>query len=148
MNSITKELPQAIICDLDGTLALLNGRSPYDASTCEQDILNRPVADIVRRYLIDPNVRVFFVSGREDKYKRQTKNFIELHFKDISNLDYTLLMRKAGDYRKDAEIKKEIYDKYINKKYEVLFVLDDRDQVVKFWRSEGLTCLQVDYGNF
>ncbi|MFN4151839.1 MAG: AAA family ATPase, partial [Candidatus Sericytochromatia bacterium] len=27
-----KDLPKAIICDLDGTLAKLNGRNPYDAS--------------------------------------------------------------------------------------------------------------------
>jgi len=27
--------------------------------------------------------------------------------------------------------------------------MDDRDQVVKLWRDEiGLTCLQVDWGNF
>jgi hydroxymethylpyrimidine pyrophosphatase-like HAD family hydrolase len=148
MNSLQKVLPLAIICDLDGTLALLNGRSPYDASTCEQDVLNKPVADIVRRYLIDKDVKVFFVSGREDKFKRQTDSFISVHFKDIPELDYRLIMRKSGDYRKDSEIKKEIYDKYIRGKYDVLFVLDDRDQVVKYWRSEGLTCLQVDYGNF
>ncbi len=33
-------LPQAIICDLDGTLCLLNNRNPYDASHCDQDSLN------------------------------------------------------------------------------------------------------------
>jgi predicted kinase len=34
------ELPKALICDLDGTLAILNGRNPFDASTCEEDKLN------------------------------------------------------------------------------------------------------------
>src|SRR5512135_3110256 len=43
-------LPLAIICDLDGTLALLNGRSPYDASMCLDDGLNVPIAHIVRTY--------------------------------------------------------------------------------------------------
>jgi hypothetical protein len=43
-------LPLAIIYDLDGTLALLNGRSPYDASLCLDDGLNVSVAHIVRTY--------------------------------------------------------------------------------------------------
>ncbi|MBY0427167.1 MAG: AAA family ATPase, partial [Cytophagales bacterium] len=30
-----KSLPAAILCDLDGTLAILNGRSPYDPIACE-----------------------------------------------------------------------------------------------------------------
>lgn len=31
----------------------------------------------------------------------------------------------------------------------VKFVLDDRNQVVDMWRKDlGLTCLQVDYGDF
>ena len=57
-------------------------------------------------------------------------------------------MRKNGDFRKDFIIKKEIYEKFIKPKYEVLFVLEDRDQAVKMWREEGLTCLQVAPGNF
>ena len=32
--------------------------------------------------------------------------------------------------------------------YDVLCVLDDRDQVVRMWRHRGLTCLQVAPGNF
>ena len=30
----------------------------------------------------------------------------------------------------------------------VLLVLDDRDQVAKMWRDMGLTCFQVNYGDF
>ena len=38
--------------------------------------------------------------------------------------------------------------RFILDKYNVAFVLDDRDQVVRVWRDLGLTCLQVDYGDF
>src|SRR6218665_209089 len=34
------DLPKAIICDLDGTLALMNGRNPFDASKRDEDELN------------------------------------------------------------------------------------------------------------
>jgi len=37
-----KALPKAIICDIDGTLAIIEGRSPFDATLCEQDALNEP----------------------------------------------------------------------------------------------------------
>ncbi|MGH7203736.1 MAG: AAA family ATPase, partial [Candidatus Levyibacteriota bacterium] len=56
---------------------------------------------------------------------------------------------KEKDFRKDAVVKKELYETHISGKYEVLFVLDDRDQVVEMWRKDlGLPCFQVDYGNF
>jgi len=46
-------------------------------------------------------------------------------------------------------LKKELYDAHVKDKYDVLFVLDDRDQVVNMWRNElGLACFQVANGNF
>jgi hypothetical protein len=57
-------------------------------------------------------------------------------------------MRKTGDHRKDYVVKKEIHRKLIKPKYEVLFVLEDRNQAVNMWRQEGLTCLQVAPGDF
>lgn len=43
-------LPKALICDLDGTLALLNGRDPFNAEGCENDLLNTPVANTLNTY--------------------------------------------------------------------------------------------------
>jgi hypothetical protein len=139
-------LPKAIICDIDGTLALLGNRNRYDPTTGE-DILNDPIANILKVYdsqTVLP-VDLIIVTGREEKYREFTKNWLDAN--EISHYKQ-LYMRKNGDYRKDYIIKKEIYEKEIKGKYEVLFVLDDRDQVVKMWREEGLTCLQVAYGNF
>lgn len=45
-------------------------------------------------------------------------------------------------------MKKEIYEAEINGKYYVTAVYDDRDKVVKLWRSIGLFCCQVYYGDF
>jgi hypothetical protein len=57
-------------------------------------------------------------------------------------------MRKTDDFRKDSIIKEEIYQENIEGKYNVLCVLDDRNQVVDFWRAKGLTCFQVAPGDF
>ena len=59
-----------------------------------------------------------------------------------------LFMRPTGDTRKDSILKKEIYDNHIKGKYNVKYVLDDRDSVVEMWREQGLTCLQVAPGDF
>ena len=65
-----------------------------------------------------------------------------------TNDRWDLFMRPADVYNRDDEIKYQIYHDFIKDEYEVLFVLDDRNQVVDMWRDIGLTCLQVADGNF
>lgn len=156
-------LPEAVVCDLDGTLALIHNRSPYDASDCDlKDLPNTPVIETILAHY-KAGRKIIFCSGREDKYKPETIRFIEMwvrtsyvlpanSIKSETNvsapIEYQLHMRKTDDFRKDSIIKEEIYQNEIDGKYNVLLVLDDRDQVVEFWRSKGLTCFQVAPGNF
>lgn len=138
------ELPKAIICDLDGTLALMNGRSPFDASKCDEDLLNEPVANVLKNYK-KLGYQVLLVSGREDKFKAPTLRFLENHAIAFDDL----IMRKSSDSRKDSIIKTEIYNRFIKDRYFVEFVLDDRNQVVDTWRKDlKLPCFQVNYGDF
>lgn len=138
------ELPKAIICDLDGTLALMNGRNPFDASKCDQDELNEPVANVLRNYK-KLGYEILLVSGRKDRYKEPTLRFLEKHTIEFDDL----IMRKSQDNRKDSIIKTEIYNESIKDKYFVEFVLDDRNQVVDTWRKDlKLPCFQVYYGDF
>lgn len=149
------KLDKCIIVDLDGTLALHNGRNPFDYKKCYTDLVNTPVAELVRRYeyLYDSESmetdgesigRIIIISGREDFCKELTESWL------IDNkIPFDLIfMRETGDRRKDDIVKKEIYEREIKDKYFVEFVLDDRDQVVSMWRDLGLLCLQVYYGNF
>lgn len=138
---------KAIICDLDGTLALIGDRDPFNPKTLDADELNNPVANILEVYAHQKlfKIQIIFVTGRFEKYRKQTEGWLKKH--DITS--YLLFMRKDEDFRKDIVYKKEIYQTHIQKDYEVLFVLEDRDQTVKMWRQElGLTCLQVAYGAF
>ncbi len=136
-------LPTAIVCDLDGTLALLNGRNPYDASRCEEDLVNEPVADILRTYFLN-GYDILLASGRSEQHRPQTERWLQKH-----SIQYTALyMRPMGDVRKDAIIKREIYEQNMQGRCNIKFVLDDRNQVVDLWRSLGLTVLQVAEGDF
>ncbi len=143
-NQQNPDLPKAIICDLDGTLALMNGRNPFDAARCDHDLLNEPVGNLLRNYK-KLGYQIILVSGREELFKPQTLLFLEKH----AIVFDALIMRKSKDYRKDAVVKTEIYNEQIKDNYFIEFVLDDRNQVVDMWRKElGLPCFQVFYGDF
>ncbi len=137
-------LPKAIICDLDGTLALMDNRNPFDATHADEDGLNEAVANTLRLFSKE-GYQILLVSGREEKFREPTIRFLEKH-----NITYhQLWMRKSTDYRKDAIVKSEIFERLIQGKYYIEFVLDDRNQVVDMWRQElGLNCFQVNYGDF
>ena len=139
-------LPRAVICDLDGTLALIKGRSPYNCGECRGDAINHPVHLVLRSLIYDQGIIPLFVSGRNSGCREQTELWLAAagygRFLDM------LFMREEGDNRKDSEIKLELFNNHIRDNYYVELVLDDRDQVVQLWRSLGLPCFQVNYGNF
>lgn len=137
-------LPPAILCDLDGTLAIIKHRSPYDGKSAHLDLLNEPIADILRMYKANGNA-IIFMSGRNEDAREVTTTWLQTHNIEFDGLN----MRAEGDNRKDSIVKKEMFEKYVKDKYYVRFVLDDRDQVVNIWRLDlGLPCLQVNYGDF
>lgn len=131
------------IFDIDGTLAKMNGRSPYDYSKVHTDIPNHNIT-MINRLLAQSGLPIIIVSGRTDDCLVETIQWL-----DANAIKYNkVFMRASGDLRNDAVVKKEIYDNKIKDKYNVLAVFDDRNRVVDMWRSLGITCLQVDYGNF
>lgn len=145
------KLPHAIICDLDGTLAIHQDRSPFDYDRCDTDLADETIIHLLKRY---KPYHILFVSGREDSCMDKTKKWLKESFNEYSipitiDGEYNqLLMRKTGDNRKDYIVKKEIFENHIKDKYYIEFVLDDRDQVVNMWRRLGLKCFQVNFGNF
>lgn len=146
-------LSTAVICDLDGTLCLFGDKNPYERDF-ENDEINTPVWGVLSNEVhLCPGdeyleaTTLIFVSGRKEKYRNQTLQFFE-KYGLMDDKTCILLMRKDSDDRKDSIVKKEIYDEHIKGKYNIKYVLDDRNQVVELWRSLGLTCLQVADGDF
>lgn len=138
-----KHLPPAIICDIDGTLAHMAGRSPYDYTKVGEDTLDKTIAGLLMHmYYTDHTI--ILVSGRDASCELLTRAWLE-----ANHVVYDFLyMRAEGDTRDDRIVKKEIYDEKIAGQYYVEFVLDDRNRVVEMWREQGLKVLQVADGDF
>ena len=138
-------LPSCIICDLDGTLAIHNGRNPYDDSKIFTDKLNKNVKRILDTYDFI-GYTIIYLSGRNESARMNTENWLRNNYCTYEKSK--LLMRPDQDFRPDEIVKREIYERKIKDKFFVEFVLDDRDKVVRMWREIGLLCLQVYYGDF
>ena len=140
--------PDAIICDIDGTLASMVNRGPFEWKKVGQDEPIVPIINVLKHYWSedpgskDPTIILF--SGRDSSCRNETVEWLRKY--DIK-YDF-LYMRSEGDMRKDAIVKRELFDAHVRGVYNVLFVLDDRNQVVDMWRNLGLTCLQVAPGDF
>jgi predicted kinase len=141
----TPSTPKAIVVDIDGTVALHGDRNPYDTSRCHEDAPNEPVIEQVR-LAHDAGMAVLFTSGRDAGFRDVSSAWIDDHV--MQGRDFDLFMRPEGDTRNDAVVKLELFDEHIRDRFDVRWVLDDRDRVVEAWRSIGLPVMQVAPGNF
>lgn len=140
---LNANIPDAFICDIDGTVAIMHKRGPYDYAKVGQDKLNTPVASVVHA-LVASGLGVIYCSGRDDSCRGATLGWLTSNGLPAG----PLFMRRTGDHRKDFIVKQELFDQHIRYNFDVKLVLDDRSQVVKMWRRLGLTCLQVAEGEF
>lgn len=147
--------PEVVLCDVDGTIAdmgkgLPGRRGPYDWDRVGEDEPIEPIIKLVRilRLAGYPTV---FVSGRKEQCRQQTEMWLDTHvgWSQHGFLEPApLFMRADNDNRPDNEVKLDIYRQHILPTWRVLYVVDDRDQVVRMWRGLGLTVLQVADGAF
>lgn len=126
-------LPDAIIVDIDGTLATMaNGRGPFEwERVCEDDV-DLVVADIVEGLSLTHQIVV--VSGRDGICYDETERWLVRHGIPFD----MLIMRECDDRRKDSIVKEEIFWKHIAPNWNVKAVIDDRPQVVRMWYDIGV----------
>jgi predicted kinase len=137
-------LPDAILVDLDGTVALMGARGPYDSAKVHLDRPNAPVIRAVRA-MYEAGHTIIYCSGRPEQSREATRVWLDRHV----GVPYAALhMRKTGDSRKDSIVKREIFDRELRHAWHIVAVFDDRNQVVRMWRELGLTVFQVADGAF
>lgn len=138
------DLPEAILVDIDGTVALMGLRNPYDMSSVSADTPHQAVITAIRA-MHAAGHHIVFCSGRSDDARDDTVSWLAEH---VGVAYEALFMRATGDHRPDSEVKAEIFEREIRHRWRITAVFDDRNQVVRMWRSLGLTVFQVADGSF
>lgn len=141
---------EAIIVDIDGTLAhIADGRSPYDASRAMNDSLDDAVS-VVTAMMYNHGYKVIILTGRSEEHREVTEEWLKANNVEYDEL-YTRLATDVDEKGKkldDAIVKERLFRTHVEPRFNVKFVLDDRNRVVDMWRRIGLKCFQVNPGNF
>ena len=117
-------------------------RGPFEWHRVGEDIAHEDIVELYKLYQ-DRGYKMIILSGRDEVCKSETIKWLNIY---VGSYD-KLLLRKANDNRKDSIIKLELFKQICND-YNIVYAVDDRQQVVDLWRSIGLRCLQVAPGNF
>lgn len=152
--SANKELPPAILCDLDGTLshrAVLKTPAPhmrsyYDVVEYNTDTADPFLTPILTAFLnTEKSPRIVFLTGRKSATYAETCEFLKRTFPQWEvHKDYDLFTRDEiidhheGKDDPDDLVKYRLFNEHIRDKYNVLGVFDDRRKVVALWQTLGL----------
>lgn len=111
--------PSCVIVDIDGTIAKKGDRGYFEWDKVDRDIPIPVIIDLLKA--LSPVHTIVLMSGRDGICRELTEAWLREH--DVPY--HALVMRQAGDKRKDAIVKKELYETYIKPYYTVQFVLDE-----------------------
>lgn len=145
---------KTIIFDIDGTLAdiahrrgYLSGERPNWAKfngAMGDDTPNAPVVSLYMTLQKSGDYNIEIVTGRNERFRTVTEQWLtwnEIPFRRVT-------MRADNGCRPDHIIKQEILARFRAEGLDIIFAVDDRQQVVDMWRRNGVTCLQCDVGDF
>jgi len=161
INGSNSLVPLAIF-DLDNTISITAHRdhhikktrrtsADWDAfyAACEGDAPNIPVV-LTLNHLRCSGWDIKIFSGRRMDVHAETIRWLNRY--TVLTPDYleeNLLMRPIGDNTEDTLMKTQWYNALSDHdKDRLICIYDDRDRVVNMWRSLGLTCFQVQPGDF
>lgn len=154
MNDVTLSAPympvpgtlKALLVDIDGTIARHDSRSPYDYTRVLTDGYHEHIVNLVKMYARD-GYRILLLSGRPDinNVREDTKRWLK-----NGDVPFDYLFMRPGDMLQDndADVKQFLFDSYIRDYFDIKFMLDDRNRVVRRMRKLAIPVLQVAEGNF
>ena len=138
-------LPQCVICDLDATLALHQGREPFDWDLIPTDKIDPRLHNLLITFSCSC-IDIIFVTGRPEQARKTTEEWLEKNLQPIKK--YKLFMRKDSDFSHGDDYKRNIYKENIEGQYNVLCVFEDSNKCVRMWREEGLLTCQVENNDY
>jgi len=136
-------LQHCILVDLDGTLAHMSERSPFDWKRVKEDSVDIVVKKVSNAIVKESSMLVFICTGRDGVCLNDCIDWL-----DEKHIYYDkVFIRRENDMRPDWEVKEEIW-RQISKDYYIAGLIDDRQQVVRRARALGLKVFNVEYNNF
>jgi hypothetical protein len=132
-------LPYCWLIDIDGCLAKMHNRGPFDWQKVGDDLPNLSIISLVQS-LYKSGFTINIMSGRDGSCRQQTEDWLKLNNVSYNNL----FMRDAGNSEKDSIVKERIFHEKIEEKYNIVGVVDDRKQVKRMWVNLGLTVFDVN----
>lgn len=139
--------PDAVWIDMDNTLSNASHREHFLDKTkgkpnwkaffdaCVNDSINEWCSKIINS--MQDSVDILICSARPDDYKKHTEEWLitnKIHYNDI-------IMRRRNDFRPDFIVKEIMYEFEVKTKYNLLFSIDDRKQVIDQIRKHGVIVL-------
>ena len=137
-------LPNCVVIDLDGTLALHQNRLPYDWDKIPTDKCDPRMQKMIEQFNLQA-IKIIFLTGRPETARSLTEEWLK---KNVPGINYTLLMRSSSDFRSGEIVKSEIWEKEIKPKYNTLCVFEDSNKCVNMWRELGILTCQVANGDY
>ena len=134
--------PDCIICDLDMTLALHQGRGPLDWDEIPTDKIEPRLRYMLNTYMEKLGVKVFFITGRTNSAAKATMEWLNKPEHALYS-NWVLITRPNHCFIPGEEYKKNMYEEFIKDKYNVVCVFEDSNKCVEMWRSLGLLTCQV-----
>ena len=138
-------LPPCILYDIDGTIAQMHNRGPFEWNKVKEDYMIYSVVSTID-WLSDLDSKnrptVILCTGRDGVALQDTIEWLnsnEIYYDDI-------MIRNEKDMRPDWVVKEEMW-KNISKQYNIIAMYDDRLQVVRRARALGLKVFNVEYNN-
>ena len=129
--------PNAIIVDLDGTVANNNNRHPYHFKRCIEDNPNTEVIDIVRKEHAR-GTKVVILTGRPKSNQELSCQWLTNHGVPFDECYF----KPDGDFRKGWKYKDEVIHRIISQ-YNVLYFLDDDLDVHGALCKHGLNGIRI-----
>jgi hypothetical protein len=140
-----------IIVDIDGTIAShdkIRGHHEYDKVSLDKPI--EQTIEVIKLLYLNPLYRIVYLTGRPDKCKEDTMQWLYNHIYNGRNVELSLYMRTTKDFRDDSIIKKELLYEFMNDceatKDDIYCVFDDRIKVINMWLDEGLFVFNMNNG--
>lgn len=139
-----KRKPPAFIFDIDGTIAKMIDRSPYEWKRVREDAPITSVIEVMEKMSeSDIPPKIIICTGRDGAALFETKRWLA----DYKVPYDEIYIRDEGDMRPDWVIKEEMWRKITKKNY-IEGMFDDRLQVVRRARALGFKVFNVEYNNF